>query len=389
MADKIRWEIPVFSFDEGKRRHRKIRELMELRGIDCLIIAGHLGNYKSSAADVRYVSNYCMWFEDEYVVFPQEEEPTLFTWNRGHSVWAEKVSWIPVTVSTRTKEGRDYAGDIFRRIKELGLEKATLGIVNMKNMPAYVYAELKERLPHANFVSAGNILRDCRLVKSPEELEFVRRSGECADKGFQAMSEAAQPGVKEAELVAECEGAMVKAGAELGSFILLLSGSWLEMGNGGIPFGGSERRLRKGDIVLNEITPSYGGCYTQLCRPISIGNPPDNFMEIFQIHRDMYELARKELRPGITAEAIEANIAELASRKGDFSWAWTLQSAELGDTTVPFRSELKTGMVFVNHPFTELRSKSGYAGHIIGDTFIIKENEPECLSKLPFELKVV
>ena len=53
------------------------------------------------------------------------------------------------------------------------------------------------------------------------ELEFTRRSGECADKGFEAMLEVARPGVTEQELVAYCESGMVRAGAEPGNFILL------------------------------------------------------------------------------------------------------------------------------------------------------------------------
>jgi hypothetical protein len=70
---KLAWNIPNFPKEEGERRHRAIKEQMEFRGIDCLIIAGHEGNYGARTASFRYVSNYAMWFDDEYIVFPWRE----------------------------------------------------------------------------------------------------------------------------------------------------------------------------------------------------------------------------------------------------------------------------------------------------------------------------
>jgi len=144
------WEVPTFSREEGVRRHKKIRELMAYRGVDCLIISGHLGLYRSQASDLRYVSNYCMWFADEHIVFPLEGEPMLYLWSTGHQDKAKKVSWIPTRVSRKIKEGRNYPADIAARVKELGLERGTLGIVNMYNMPASVYVALTELLPMQN-----------------------------------------------------------------------------------------------------------------------------------------------------------------------------------------------------------------------------------------------
>jgi hypothetical protein len=71
---------------------------MELRGIDCLIIAGHEGNYGARTANFRYVSNYAMWYDDEYIVFPLEGEPSLIAFNTAHYDWAKRGCWIPIKV---------------------------------------------------------------------------------------------------------------------------------------------------------------------------------------------------------------------------------------------------------------------------------------------------
>ncbi len=379
------WEIPSFSKAEGERRHRKIRELMAYRGIDCLIISGHLGSWGAQKTNINYVSNYPLWMADEHIVFPLKGEPVIFVWGSGHEWAAKKVSWIPVKASGKGS----YDTDIAARIKELGLEKGTLGIVSMYTMPAMLYLGLKEKLPYATFVNGSDILTRCRAIKSAEELEFVRKSGELGDRAVEAIAKAAKPGVDEYFLTARCESAIIEGGGEHGTFLLMESGPWSERGIA-IQNAGSRRKLQKGDIILDELTPSYGGYYIQQLRPISIGKPPDDFMQLYQLHLELHELALKELRPGNTIDAITAKLVDYASKKGDFTRVWALQDCDNSETafgvTVPSNAEIEPGMTFVNHPFT---SGKVHTRHIIGSSYIVTEGEPECVSKLPIELIVV
>ena len=115
---EMQLEIPAFSDEEGERRHRKIRELMQLRGIDCLIIAGHLGTFKSKGANIRYVSNICPSSDEHYIIFPLEGEALYLSWVDRQIPWEQKTSWIPLkAVSLKRTRERDYAGDIVGRIE--------------------------------------------------------------------------------------------------------------------------------------------------------------------------------------------------------------------------------------------------------------------------------
>lgn len=44
-----------FSDPEIERRHRKVRELMQLHEMDCLVITGNTGTHGSEAANVSYM----------------------------------------------------------------------------------------------------------------------------------------------------------------------------------------------------------------------------------------------------------------------------------------------------------------------------------------------
>jgi Xaa-Pro aminopeptidase len=383
----------TFSTQEFERRHRKIRELMQLRGIDCLVVTGHNGGFGSAGADIRYVSGLpgAILTDGPYMIFPLFGEPVGITSSTFAAGWAQKTTSIPMK-AVSFKKGtriRDYTTDVVARIKELDLERGTIGIVTMRVMPAYVYTGLQKELPYANLVSAGDILLESRMIKSPEESDFMRRSGVCADAGLAAIVEAARPGITELELVALCDAAMVAAGSERGNFILLGSSPWSEME--GTISGGTERILTKGDVIFTEITSNYQGYYTQLCCPISLGaRQPDSFRKFLEIEKAMYKLAYDELRPGNTVAAIDAKVAKLAaSMGGDFRRAWALQISEAAESFFRLDTELKAGMCYVIHPWAEPRSGKGYNGHTVGNTCIVTDGKPEVLNRSVQELMVV
>lgn len=381
----------LFSRDEFARRHRNIREIMQRRGIGCLIVTGNTGLNQSNAADIRYITGLAA-ADGTYILFPGAGDPVYLVPSPFVADRIGKNCSIPVApvAFTRGTRIRDYGSDLASRIQALGLEKGTIGIVTTRVMPADTYTVLREKLPDANFVSAGDVLLQCRLIKSPEELEFVRKAGECADLGMEAIIRAARPGVTESELTAGCDYAMIRAGADRGPFILMASGPWEKFQGAIGDATHSPRVLQKGDILLTELSPSYGGYYAQLCVPISIGGePPRSFMELLEIDKGMYQLALRELRPGNTVMSIENKIFDFARKRGDFRRAWALQSAELAEAFFKSDTELQTGMSYVIHPWTEYSSGRGLQGHTIGNTVIVTGAEPEPISRSPLDLVTV
>jgi Xaa-Pro aminopeptidase len=382
--NKMEWEIPLLPIEEKVARHKAIRERMAFRKIDCLIIPGMHSNFGGGRANIRYVSNYAQWYDDEYIVFPLEGEPLLLAWSLGHADWARRISWVPVKVSNE----RDYVADMAAEIKKRGLESKTLGIADMRILSALTYDGLKRALPNATFVDGTEILQTLRLVKSPRELEFVRKAGEIADIGFKAMFEAAEIGARDCDVWTACESALIRAGAEPPSFTLYCSGPWSEKGVG-FTYGPMNRTLKKGDVVFNEITPSYGGYWVQLCRAIVLGQPSDDFMRAYETQLEIYTLAEQELRAGNTVSELESKARSLAATRGCFLLI-TLQHVGLQITErIPKDTIFRSGMVFVNHPWTEYPFDTRETGgHIIGDTLIVTEGAPEHLSKIPFQLFV-
>ena len=364
------------------------------RQLDCLLIAGSSFNYRSGYSDIRYLSNACPYTDDAFVVFPLQGDPVLYVWSKSSQYWAEKVSWMQVMPSEWTRKGNSYPKLMADKIKDIKLERGTLGIVDEFSWLVYAYERIKELLPLAKFVDAGEILRAVRRMKSSAELEYVRKAGELADKGWGALKNTARPGVTNYELIAELECAMVKSGAESAGMNLLDVKQWPD--GYGFPLGGSNRKLKKGDIINSEITPCYGGYYAQLVRPISLGAPTDDFIEQLDVNKKMYQMAVNELRPGKVVQEISDKVSEWAMKQGrSFSFASPcFQMLDNMTRTPLFMGEAKPGIVFMIHPMTypskaALEKRQGHGGHLIGDTYIVTENEPERLTKLPLEVTVI
>ncbi len=114
--------VERFSDREYERRRHAVREAMGERGLDLLLIYG--ADRERKQQNLRYLTNWTDPFY-AYIVFPLRREPTLLNGLSTHTLFAKSVS---VVEDTRWGTS-DLAGGVCARIRELGLEKARIGIV--------------------------------------------------------------------------------------------------------------------------------------------------------------------------------------------------------------------------------------------------------------------
>ena len=95
-----------------------------------------------------------------------------------------------------------------------------------------------------------------RLVKSAEEIEWIRRAAELTDAGVAALREAARPGVSEYELGATIEGAWLPHGAT--THIHYLAATPMAAPELCVPAQWpSDRRLEAGDALVFEVSANF------------------------------------------------------------------------------------------------------------------------------------
>jgi Xaa-Pro aminopeptidase len=305
--------IPL-SLAERDRRWQAIRARMAERGLDCLVIRGISSKWDSGTANVRYVSQIGGNGEEAMAVFPLDRDPVVFIWAPS------QLEWWPIAqdwVSDVRQGSPTWAGRTSECLRELGSARGRIGVVGIggrneagKIMSYDIYRGLLDALPEARFEPASDILEDVRVVKSPEEIEFLARSAHLCDVAVQAMLRAARPGVRAYEVYGEIMGAVFRAGGESPMFLMYEADPEPRHA---LRFP-SDRVLERGYMIIQEISPKYAGYWTQVMVPVVLGEPTTLYRQIAEVAERAYQEGLKAIRPGATtkdvADAINRPIAE-------------------------------------------------------------------------------
>ncbi len=296
---------PRYPAAEYARRYREIKKRMRARGIDVLVFYGDSGMQGGNQANLKYVTNY----KDpvsSFLVFPLKGEPALFISNRLYLPYALRMSVIEKTEAVDYAPGRK----VETRIRELGCEKGRIGLVGFRGilpvtMPFSVVDHWRKSLKGAEFTDASDVLAEVRLVKSREELKWFRRGAALTDMAFEALDAKARVGMSEFELAGIISGAYVPQG---GSPQLIFVGS-TSMARPHLVFPNqypTHRKIRKGDVVLTELSADYEMHPGQAHRPIAVGvEPTPIYRKLYEVAVEAYERILRALAPGATHEDIK------------------------------------------------------------------------------------
>jgi Xaa-Pro aminopeptidase len=295
---------PRFPREEYARRYAEVQRRMRERGLDVLIVYGDSGSHGCNHANVKYLSNY----QDpvaSYVVFPLRGEPALYISNRLYLPYAKRMSVVPETDAV----DYDPAGKVERRIRDLGHEKGTIGLVGFRgilstSLPHGPVAHWHQTLERASFADATGLLAEVRAVKSQVELAWFRRGAALTDMAFEALEKNARVGMTDFQLAALIAAAYMPHG---GSPQLIFIGS-TSMARPHLIFPNqypSHRKVRKGDIILTELSADYEMHAGQAHRPLAVGTKPTPiYQRLFEVAVEAHDRILRELRPGATEEDV-------------------------------------------------------------------------------------
>jgi Xaa-Pro aminopeptidase len=236
----------------------------------------------------------------------------------------------------------------------------------------------------------GTALVDRLLMhKLPEELAALRRAAALADDAYVAFQEAAKPGRRQYELVADIEAYLRSRGCP---------DNFMIIGSGGKDVLGmtppSERRIAPGDLVTTELTPALEGYFVQICRTLVVGQATEAQRRAFALYREALEAGIAAVRPGATAGDVARAENDVFRKHGLGEYTsskWTrVRGHGLGlfcDSKPHLLEDVDTplvpGMALIVHPNT-YHPEVGYL--VLGDAVVVTETGAEVLTKTAREL---
>ena len=383
-----------FTDAEYERRYAKIRSSMEQQNIDCLLITGTTSWFHGEEGNLRYVVGTGVQLNPPFVVFPLTENPTFLAENASmlQRVEADLPGIISTGVPNAQEPAASFLGALAAHIRRLGVDRGRIGLGSLRVFPADLYVALQSEFPDAEFIDTDGLLTEIRLVRSDEEVRFLRRSGYCADRGIEAIVNAVAAGVTEKELLIDCDAAMARHGHEIGALNLLRAGPWNEgLGINGRIYRGSDRPVQQGDVIFTELTSYYKGYFTQLCVPISVGDPDEHFLNYLELNKDIYKAAFDAYRPGTTVAAVYAVGRELARERsnGELVSPFSCQSVDFERSFMHENRPIEPGVAYILHPWVMRADRRGYVGHNVGNTVVCTTDEPIVVHQSVQDLVIV
>lgn len=193
--------------------------------------------------------------------------------------------------------------------KKIGFESNRLSYAN--------YCKIKESINSNNIktelVPADFLIEDLRVIKTPEEVDCIRRALAIAEKAFTQTLALAKPGAREKDLAWELEKNMRNLGAEGLSFPSIVAAG----PNSALPHAiPTDRAVKENEPLLFDWGAVLDGYCSDTSRTLSVGRPSDTFLELYGILFEAQKKAIDAIKPGASTKDIDTVARDHIARAG-------------------------------------------------------------------------
>jgi Xaa-Pro aminopeptidase len=299
---------PTIPAEEFAGRRQRAVAAAQGRKLDALLVCSRGGGTLDRYADVLYLTN----FYTHFPFIPDFKD----NWSaRAHTFLLLPVDGQPQLVIDVPDDGRIRFEDghvvytdfviesAIEALQKAGLAKGRVGLVGGDVLTFTMFNRLRAAFPDMQIVPADDIVMALRSIKSPAEIEMLRRASFIGSRTIEAMMAAAVPRASHGDVVAAGLNFLVPAGG-------ILYNSFMASGRGGdpsrfaksnFPTWGSDKRLEKGDWIRLGISGAVDGYVFDLARAKAVGPVVSRQVELFEAAISCVEETIAAIRPGATA----------------------------------------------------------------------------------------
>lgn len=282
---------------------------------------------------------------------------------------------------------------VLPRARKIGLEIG--GGQHQGVISASEYRLLMDKLKAVELVPAMKLLDELMMLKSPAELELLRRAAEITDVGMEAAFAHIAPGRTELEIVGQAEAAMRTAGNE---FVWSVTGSELGSGyrqsyNKGFTALPSTKRIQHGDMITIDLHSTFEGYLGDLALNAIVGKPSAEQEKLHSAWRYVCDALMDALRPGVIIGDAARAAHAAADDQGYGAHLMPFLGHGLGtDARIPptvtekNEDRLAEGATLVAHVHMAV---PGIGGLKLETATVVSSTGCERLDRTPFELRVI
>ena len=370
----------VFPKEELNQRLLNVRSQMSHANVDGIVITVPENIYYLTELD------HLGFFACHLLVVPKEGEMILVCRAIEKITFENQVKNARFFGHTDNEDPADY---IVSALSELKLLNSRVGIEkNSLFLTAKLAESIQAKTPKVEWQDTSNLVSALRIVKSPLEMDYVRKAAKATDAGMLAAINSIHDGASDYEVSAECSRAMISAGSEhfaFGPFIRPTS----RLGEEHTTWRGEV--FKKGDAIFLEIAANYRKYQSPMGRLVYIGNAPQGVEKSVQLAIDGMKAINGSIKHGAKAGDVYTAWREVGKKGGlenyerhhcgyvvsiGFPPSWT--GGSMVTALAPnSQLELKTGMTFHTHSWF---TNTDCVDYFISNTSLLTENGCEVLT---------
>ena len=341
--------MPAFEKEEYEIRISKVRKSMDEKNIEVLIV--------TDPSNMAWLTGYDGWsfYVHQCVVLSLEGEP--FWYGRGMDANGAKltvfmqheniIGYPDDYVQNPEKHPMDYLSEI---LTEKNWAQKTIGVEKDNYyFSASCLESLQRNLVQVNFVDSTGLVNWQRTVKSPRELEFMRKAARIVEKMHARIFEVMEPGMRKNDLVAEIYHSGITGVEDSGGDYAAIVPMTPTGADASAPhLTWDDQPIPNNSGTFFEIAGCYRRYHCPLSRTIYLGQPPQKYLDVEKAVLEGIEAGLEAAKPGNFAEDIEA-----AWRKTIAKYGYEKESRcgyaiglsyppDWGERTVSFRKGDKT-----------------------------------------------
>lgn len=380
--------MSYYKMEETNKRIDKVKEILERKNLDAALIYYD----ELNIANGWYLTGWCPQFESGAVLVPIKGEPLLLGGPESEP-FAEMSSAIKKTRNFPVfmVPDEEYPNATIIDFKMLndelrqgGTVIKRLGFVGASTIPHLVYTQLEEGFLNTEFVDITEDYEALRVIKSPWEIDNMKKAVEMTDLAYDAMKAKIKPGAYEYEVAAAGEAVCRSMGASSFAYTTIVGSG--ERAKAVVPTA-INKKMEAGETVMIGIAPRYMGYAGTFGDnlPVSGKFTPEQ-RDCMNYLRETMRLTKAKLKPGVSGREIDVPGRNYFTEKGLIQYLVCPFAHTIGlmEAEAPFFGPgsddvLKPGMTvmvdvsFFGHPkFSGARIETGY---------VITENGCEPFSK--------
>ena len=379
-----------FSKEEFSSRKLKVLKKMEEQNIDALLMFRQESMYWLTGYDTfGYVFFQTLVLDQKGNTVLLTRAPDLRQAQNTSNIEDIRI-WIDKDGSNPTDDLKNILNELNLKGKNLGIEYEAYGLTGRNTL------RLNKSLEnYCKIEDKSNLITNLRVVKSAEEIFYVRKAAELADKALEEVWKHAKVGASESTILAKMNSIIFEGGGDYpANEFIIGSGK-----NALLCRYQSEKQILKNpDQLTIEWAGTYRHYHSAMFRTIPIGKANPKHYKMHEACVEALKNCEKKLKPGNKIGEVFDVHAKTFDELGYNKARMNACGYSLGTTFSP--NWMDWPMIYKNNPYI-IQPGNVFFMHMIlmdseselamnlGETYLVTKNGIERLGKQKLDLVIL